>query len=280
MTELDFFEEIYKGCHGYVYLWTKQDKTTHSYLLDPGVSKKIWNMARMLSGMRKDVYFSLGTTADPLPADLRAKQQNVTSIACLWVDIDIVDSAAHKAGKLPKSGDEAMGLLPEKYPPSIIVSSGHGLHAYWLLKDTVIINDENRAEVINAVRKLQQIIRNNAVANGWKIAATADFSRILRVPYTWNFKAPETPMLCEVIEYADLRPRPAALVEKTIEEFKNHLETKESNLGVTSLKKELELGDIITSVDDITGLSIETEITRKILTIENGIKKIEYKVGE
>ena len=47
-----------------------------------------------------------------------------------------------------------------------------------------------------------------------------------------------------------------------------------------SLKKELELGDIITSVDDITGLSIETEITRKILTIENGIKKIEYKVGE
>ena len=95
MTELDFFEEIYKGCHGYVYLWTKQDKATHSYLLEPGVSKKIWNMARMLSGMRKDVYFSLGTTADPLPADLRAKQQNVTSIACLWVDIDIVDFAAH-----------------------------------------------------------------------------------------------------------------------------------------------------------------------------------------
>lgn len=70
------------------------------------------------------------------------------------------------------------------------------------------------------------------------------------------------------------------LVEKAIEEFKNHLETKEINLGVTSLKKELELGDIITSVDDITGLSIETEITRKILTIENGMKKIEYKVGE
>ena len=149
MTELDFFEEIYKGCHGYMYLWTKQDKATHSYLLEPGVSKKIWNTARMLSGMRKDVYFSLGTTADPLPADLRAKQQNVTSIACLWVDIDIVDSAAHKAENLPKSVDEAMGLLPEKYPPSIIVSSGHGLHAYWLLKEPVIINDENRAEVIN-----------------------------------------------------------------------------------------------------------------------------------
>ena len=127
-----------------MYLWTKQDKATHSYLLEPEVSKKIWNMARMLSGMRKDVYFSLGTTADPLPADLRAKQQNVTSIACLWVDIDIVDSAAHKAGNLPKSVDEAMGLLPEKYPPSIIVSSGHGLHAYWLLKEPVIINDENR----------------------------------------------------------------------------------------------------------------------------------------
>lgn len=178
-----------------MYLWTKQDKATHSYLLEPEVSKKIWNMARMLSGMRKDVYFSLGTTADPLPADLRAKQQNVTSIACLWVDIDIVGSAAHKAENLPKSVDEAMGLLPEKYPPSIIVSSGHGLHAYWLLKEPVIINDENRAEVINTVRKLQQIIRNSAAANGWKIDATADLSRILRVPYTWNFKDPENPVL-------------------------------------------------------------------------------------
>ena len=100
-----------------------------------------------------------------------------------------------------------MGLLPEKYPPSIIVSSGHGLHAYWLLKEPVIINDENRAEVINTVRKLQQIIRNSAAANGWKIDATADLSRILRVPYTWNFKDPENPVLCEVIEYADLRYR-------------------------------------------------------------------------
>ena len=142
MTELDFFEEIYKGCHGYVYLWTRQNKTTHSFLLEPGVSEVMQGKARVLSGERKDVYFSLGVTSAPVLANLRAKQQDITSIACLWVDIDTADSSAHKAENLPKSVDEAMGLLPEKYPPSIIVSSGHGLHAYWLLKEPVIINDE------------------------------------------------------------------------------------------------------------------------------------------
>lgn len=71
------------------------------------------------------------------------------------------------------------------------------------------------------------------------------------------------------------------LVEKAIEEFKeNHLETKEITLGVSSSKKELQLGDIITGQDDITGLTVETEITKKTLTIENGVIKIEYKVGD
>lgn len=194
MTELDFLKRYTKGAMDMcIFGQNRTRQLIHTYW----TPEFLKNMEHGTNAFRhaEGCLFSLGTTADPLPADLRAKQQNVTSIACLWVDIDIVDSAAHKAGNLPKSVDEAMGLLPEKYPPSIIVSSGHGLHAYWLLKDPVIINDENRAEVINAVRKLQQIIRNNAVANGWKIDATADLSRILRVPYTWNFKDPENPML-------------------------------------------------------------------------------------
>ncbi len=71
------------------------------------------------------------------------------------------------------------------------------------------------------------------------------------------------------------------LVAKAIEEFKeNHLATKEITLGVSSSKKELQLGDIITGQDDITGLTVETEITKKTLTIENGVVKIEYKVGD
>lgn len=43
---------------------------------------------------------------------------------------------------------------------------------------------------------------------------------------------------------------------------------------------ELELGDIIAGREEVTGLYISKPITQKIVRINNGITKIEYKVGE
>lgn len=71
------------------------------------------------------------------------------------------------------------------------------------------------------------------------------------------------------------------LVAKAIDEFKeNHTGTTSIEVSMSDSKKELQLGDIITSYDDVTKLNIETEITRKTLTIENGKVSIEYKVGD
>lgn len=43
---------------------------------------------------------------------------------------------------------------------------------------------------------------------------------------------------------------------------------------------ELELGDIISGKEDVTGISIDRPITQKIVRIKNNIVKIEYKVGD
>lgn len=71
------------------------------------------------------------------------------------------------------------------------------------------------------------------------------------------------------------------LINKAIEEFKNnHLEKTEITSSVSNIKKEFDLGDVITGVDDITGLNVSSEITQKKLTIQNGKVEITYKVGD
>lgn len=71
------------------------------------------------------------------------------------------------------------------------------------------------------------------------------------------------------------------LISKAIEEFKNnHLEKNEITTSVNDVKKEFDLGDVITGVDDITGMTVSSEITKKRLTIQNGKAEITYKVGD
>ncbi|WP_279000984.1 Gp37-like protein [Thomasclavelia cocleata] len=71
------------------------------------------------------------------------------------------------------------------------------------------------------------------------------------------------------------------LKDKAIEAFKkDHLKIEEISLNIKNSKIELNLGDIISGYDEITGLDIETEITQKILTFENGNIIYTYKVGD
>lgn len=67
------------------------------------------------------------------------------------------------------------------YPPSVIIDSGGGYHAYWLLRDTVPLDAANRMDV-------------QRIQNGWvKVVGgdpgAADLRRVLRVPDTYNCKA-------------------------------------------------------------------------------------------
>lgn len=71
------------------------------------------------------------------------------------------------------------------------------------------------------------------------------------------------------------------LADKAIEAFKkDHSKIEEISLNIKNSKIELNLGDIISGYDEITGLNIETEITQKILTFTNGNINYTYKVGD
>lgn len=63
-------------------------------------------------------------------------------------DVDVLGSA-HKENALPKTEEEAIDFVNSlKLKPSIIVRSGNGVHAIWLLDEPFVICNENEREQI------------------------------------------------------------------------------------------------------------------------------------
>jgi len=136
----------------------------------------------------RDVYFGLGGSMNAVPDNERLLANNVSFIPCLWMDVDIL-GPAHKQTDLPPTIEDALGILPEFLQPSITVSSGNGLHMYWLLKECwVFESQEENLRASNLMIRIQAYIKSLASEHGWKLDSTPDLSRVLRVPGTLNHK--------------------------------------------------------------------------------------------
>lgn len=195
MTTAEFFNILFETAQeGKSYIWTLQPKITYQ-------SEDFNDLAEIaeeqnLAGM--DVYFSVGLTNKSLNYYERAKNEDIIGIPALWVDIDIADNT-HKAENLPPDYESAKALLPPM-KPSIIVFSGHGIHAYYMFRE--ILETKTTEEKIfakNLLRRLQNYVRQKAEVKGWHVDSTIDLSRVLRVPNTINRKKGLN-VLCEVRE--------------------------------------------------------------------------------
>lgn len=148
---------------------------------------------------RQDAYFSaclVGT--DFSAARGRGKKPDFRAGVALWVDVD-VRSPAHKAAPetLPPTAEDAAEALVEAVglDPTIVVSSGHGLHAYWVLREAFPFGPGGglSAEGLwfaGAVEALQRRVRARFAERGWHLDLLADVPRVLRIPGTSNFKLP------------------------------------------------------------------------------------------
>lgn len=203
MDTLAFLTEIFKYSENNIYLWTNPGKHTHVF-----TTEQLPEMAETASRLTKsnyNVYFGVGTTKKQLKEYERPKNEEIASISALWVDIDVLGKA-HKASNLPPDVMSARDLLPAALDPSIVVHSGYGLHAYYLLREELILDTEmERKEATELIRRLQNTIRQSAAARGWHLDAVFDLTRVLRVPGTLNFKIPNEPAICQVIESSDTR---------------------------------------------------------------------------
>jgi hypothetical protein len=138
-------------------------------------------VARAISDSDIDAYFPC---AEYLSNTRKAA--NASGAWALWADLDVGESKA-RTGQGYTSIDDARSALrqfcndtglPE---PTHIVSSGGGLHVYWVLSDFLA-----RDRWQSYARKLKHLTERCAFkADG---SRTADIASLLRVPGTLNFK--------------------------------------------------------------------------------------------
>src|SRR5262249_18181074 len=144
-----------------------------------------------------DVYVGVGLSPEDFGHGKRCEAAAVAGIAGLWLDIDLQDKA-HKADNLPQTIGDARELAYSLgAPPTEMVHSGYGVHAYWLFPAAwVFATDAERAKAANLSERFQAAFRRNAAALGWKLDSTHDLARILRLPGTWNCKTRPPVLAC------------------------------------------------------------------------------------
>ena len=125
----------------------------------------------------------------PDESRIRGYKKTVSAIPGVWLDVD-VKGPAHKADNLPETFEDANKII-EKFSlsPTMIVHSGYGYQAYWLLKEPWLLeSDEERNEAQEFLDTFQKTMQYHASGFGWRVDPTADLTRVLRVPGTMNRK--------------------------------------------------------------------------------------------
>lgn len=179
-------------------------KTRFLQILFPDLRDSFIEIRRIGTGAVKSVFYrSIQELLDAMPKSIDEKSgYNVYFGACprnkregskgaiknihaLWADMDGKD---FKGGK-----EEALKRLND-FPlrPTAIVDSGHGYHAYWILKEDEVIN--NPEDIV----RIESYLKRLAVILGADIQAT-EIARVLRLPGTYNIKDPSSPALVDII---------------------------------------------------------------------------------
>lgn len=159
-----FLDDLFVNCDGKLELRALPSKARA--FVEIGDRKGIADFC--LSHKAENVYFAVATRDGN-----GGCKENIRHIPALWVDIDFKDTPKQTAQKK---------LRDFPLRSSLLVDSGGGFHAYWLLKEPHDKGDIPAIEKVN---------RQLARALGGDMHA-CDASRILRMPDTHNMKY--TPM--------------------------------------------------------------------------------------
>lgn len=160
------------------------------------------NEAMVQETMRLDAsnvtsYFALATYADP---EAGRKATNTVQLRSLWLDVD------YKQYESEEQADEDLAKVAQVIgAPSIVVDSGGGFHAYWVLRESLSTDEwKPLAEAFQATWQSLGV-------KGDPISA--DAARILRLPGTHNTKyTPPAPVTVRVFD--DITYAPQSLAKK------------------------------------------------------------------
>jgi len=171
---------------GWLVFWRKRDHYAHTI---PAASFSD-QIDEVLEHMGKDdLYFAVGLQDQKPILGRRGEANSVKGIPGFWMDIDI-KGQGHVQEELPGSKNEVVEFLNSlKFPPTLVVSSGGGLHGYWLFEHPWIFNSgEEREKAMSLSKMFQADLIRLGKNNGWNFDNTSDLARLLRLPGTLNCK--------------------------------------------------------------------------------------------
>lgn len=146
----------------------------------------------------KDAFFS-ATLQSPDEVRRIAKRDNhqnprwysesAAAIGGLWLDVDVANSSHKKAG-LFESDDKAIEFLYGiiAVPPSFVLKTGGGFHAWWRLSVPLIFPADDRERAAALVQAWQDFCIADAQERDYVVDSTFDLARMLRLPGTVNGK--------------------------------------------------------------------------------------------
>ncbi len=185
-----FYRELLPD-DNYKLIWSQKDKRSHWF---QDTSKLIQYVAQHKN---ENLYVGLCTTSTQLPRSARAVKENASTIRAFHIDIDILNPVAHQGEKLPETLDEAIKIAYSLMDPTYIVDSGHGLHAYYFFDEHQTISDSDYWTMFS--QQFQHAIKQKFPQ--YELDSTHDLPRILRCPGSMNYKDPDNPIECKIIEH-------------------------------------------------------------------------------
>ena len=156
----DLFGALYGDCEGLVEL--RPLPSANQGFFDPTDHD---GMAAFCHGRNENHFFGVATRRD----DSSGALSNCHHLPALFVDIDAKTTKANALDRLKECSS----------PPSIIIDSGGGWHAYWLLKEPL--------ELATDTDQAYQLLGGLAMALDADPSA-AEPARVLRIPGTRNLK--------------------------------------------------------------------------------------------
>jgi len=201
MTPLEFLNELwqYKPEDQHILIWTLPDKRSRWFTSVPAA-------AEYVAGLKQcDVYVGIGLAGKDHGPAHRCVSDQITGLAGIGADFDLA-SEAHAKKALPKTVQQAISIIPPAFAPTIVITTGNGVHVWWLFKEPYIFeSDEERSEVQRVVARFHTMLRLGAAKFGWDYDRLSDLARVLRVPGTKNHKDPVNPKPVVVLSHSDRR---------------------------------------------------------------------------
>jgi hypothetical protein len=180
-----FLTELFRGTEGDVYVCSlpneRGTKPGERYVATRNPAEVV-TFAEKWDRPGRGLFFCISTLkpdANPTPRGSLRCKANAWQVPAIHADIDYDKVVIPELGHDNKQAYVTSRLEKLAMPPSIIVSSGGGIHAYWLLAEPL----EDHAVAEDLMRGMALLVAGDP--------AVCEVSRLMRLPGSHNSKRGE-----------------------------------------------------------------------------------------